>query len=303
MKLSLLQCGVELQSKQRAARGDHEAAREAAGKAALLRAKKLLSTGWAARLCCEQRGHLAAVSSRLLGVRQRVQAVGSARKCARERATRERSGSQSSSVCLCGHSPKGAIARVLGPTQWSSIGGCCSRPRTNAEMIWCKCSRPMGQRTFGVRMRGVITSQVIQNLGIPAETQESRNKKVCVPRRLSVGHRREKLSDWLFSSTILMYALYPSGCRERLPYRNAPCELENLNLSRFTRNVSTSSEASRHHICAIRAFETFDIGSRRLKSTVCLGILLELLRIWCCRAQLLSLGWSPHVHFACACCM
>jgi len=115
---------AELQSKQRAAYGDDEAAREAAGKAALLRAKKLLSTGWAARLCCEQRGRLAAVSSRLRGVRQRVQAVGSARECARERATRERSWSQSSSVCVCGHSPSwGAIARVLGPTQWSSIGG------------------------------------------------------------------------------------------------------------------------------------------------------------------------------------
>ena len=81
---------AELQSKQRAAYGDDEAAREAAGKAALLRAKKLLSPGWAARLCCEQRGRLAAVSSRLRGVRQRVQAVGSARECARERATRER---------------------------------------------------------------------------------------------------------------------------------------------------------------------------------------------------------------------
>ena len=117
------------------------------------RTKEALSTGWAARLCCEQRGRLAAVSSQPRGVRQRVQAVGSARECARERATRERSGSQSSSVYACGHSPRGAIARVLGPTQWSSIGGCCSRPRTNAEMIWCKCSRPMGQRTFGVRMR------------------------------------------------------------------------------------------------------------------------------------------------------
>ena len=41
---------AELQSKQRAAYGDDEAAREAAGKAALLRAKKSLSTGWAARL-------------------------------------------------------------------------------------------------------------------------------------------------------------------------------------------------------------------------------------------------------------
>ena len=44
---------AELQSKQRAAYGDDEAAREAAGKAALLRAKKSLSTGWAARFCCE----------------------------------------------------------------------------------------------------------------------------------------------------------------------------------------------------------------------------------------------------------
>ena len=50
----------ELQSKHRAAYGDDEAAREAAGKAALLRAKESLSTGWAARLCCEQRGRVAA---------------------------------------------------------------------------------------------------------------------------------------------------------------------------------------------------------------------------------------------------
>ena len=141
---------AELQSKQRAAYGDDEVAREAAGKAALLRAKKSLSTGWAARLCCEQRGRLAAVSSRLLGVRQRVQAVGSVRKCARERATRERSGTQSSSVCLCGHSFKGAIARVLGPTQWSSIGGCCSRPRTNAEIIGVNARVPWANALLGV---------------------------------------------------------------------------------------------------------------------------------------------------------
>ena len=81
---------AELQSKQRAAYGDDEAAREAAGKAALLRAKESLSTGWRARLCYTQRVRLAAVSSRLRGVHQRVQAVGSARECARERATRER---------------------------------------------------------------------------------------------------------------------------------------------------------------------------------------------------------------------
>ena len=66
----------------------------------------------------------------------------------------------------------------------------------NARVPWANALLGLGQRTFGVRMRGVITSQVIQNLGIPAETQESRNKKVCVPRRLSVGHRREKLFDW-----------------------------------------------------------------------------------------------------------
>ena len=46
---------AELQSKHRAAYGDDEEAREAAGRAALLRAKESLSTGWAARLCCEQR--------------------------------------------------------------------------------------------------------------------------------------------------------------------------------------------------------------------------------------------------------
>ena len=117
------------------------------------RAKEALSTGWDARLCCKQRGRLAAVFSQFRGVRQRVQAVGSARKCARERATRERSGSQSSSVCLCGHSPKGAIARVLGPTQWSSIGGCCSRPRTNAEIIGVNARVPWANALLGVRMR------------------------------------------------------------------------------------------------------------------------------------------------------
>ena len=41
---------AELQSKQCAAYGDDEAAREAAGKAALLRSKESLSTGWRARL-------------------------------------------------------------------------------------------------------------------------------------------------------------------------------------------------------------------------------------------------------------
>ena len=94
---------AELQSKQRAAYGDDEAAREAAGKAALLRAKKSLSTGWAARLCCEQRGRLAAVSSRLRGVRQTPASSsrwGSARVCARERATR-REVRVSEFQCVC----------------------------------------------------------------------------------------------------------------------------------------------------------------------------------------------------------
>ena len=79
---ALQEDGAELQSKQRAVYGDDEAAREAAGKAAfrLLRAKESLSTGWRARLCYTQRVRLAAVSSRLRGVRQRVQAVGSARE-------------------------------------------------------------------------------------------------------------------------------------------------------------------------------------------------------------------------------
>ena len=49
------------------------------------------------------------VSSQPRGVRQRVQAVGSARECARERATRERSGSQSSSVYACGSYPLALI--------------------------------------------------------------------------------------------------------------------------------------------------------------------------------------------------
>ena len=119
----------ELQSKHRAAYGDDEAAREAAGKAALLRAKESLSTGWAARLCCEQRGRLAAARlPQLRGVRQRVLAVESARECAPERAARDSSRFQSASVCVCGHRR-----------------GACSRPRTNATVIVEKlsaCPRP-----------------------------------------------------------------------------------------------------------------------------------------------------------------
>ena len=68
-----LRAYAELQRKHRAAYGDNEEAREAAGKAALLRAKALHSPGWAARLRCEERGRLAAASvRRLRGVRQQV---------------------------------------------------------------------------------------------------------------------------------------------------------------------------------------------------------------------------------------
>jgi len=71
-----LRAYAELQRKHRAAYGDWEEAREAAGKAALLRAKALHSPGWAARLRCEERGRLAAASvRRLRGVRQQVHRV------------------------------------------------------------------------------------------------------------------------------------------------------------------------------------------------------------------------------------
>ena len=103
----------ELQSKHRAAYGDDEAAREAAGKVALLRAKESLSTGWAARLCCEQRGRLAAARlPQLRGVRQRVQAVDLARECAPERATRERDQGFRLPVCAC-HGTYGYTAQAL----------------------------------------------------------------------------------------------------------------------------------------------------------------------------------------------
>ena len=75
-ELEGLRAYAELQRKHRAAYGDNEEAREAAGKAALLRAKALHSPGWAARLRCEERGRLAAASvRRLRGVRQQVHRV------------------------------------------------------------------------------------------------------------------------------------------------------------------------------------------------------------------------------------
>ena len=56
---------AELQSKHRATYGDDEEAREAAGKAALLRAKESLSTGWAARLATWREAVLAVRAPRL----------------------------------------------------------------------------------------------------------------------------------------------------------------------------------------------------------------------------------------------
>ena len=130
---------AELQSKHRAAYGDDEEAREAAGRAALLRAKESLSTGWAVRLGCEQRGRLAAaVQRQLRGVRQRVQTVVSARECARERATRKRSRFHSASVCVCGHRTN---AIVIGQSLLASPD-----QRRNS---WGVCSRHSDQRTFG----------------------------------------------------------------------------------------------------------------------------------------------------------
>ena len=124
-----------------------EAAREAAGKAALLRAKESLSTGWAARLCCEQRGRLAAARlPQLRGVRQRVLAVESARECAPERAARECSRFQSASVCVCGHS--------------RASRGACSRPRTNATVSACSRLRTNAE-IAGVNARVPWTNAIL----------------------------------------------------------------------------------------------------------------------------------------------
>ena len=98
-----LRAYAELQRKHRDAYGDNEEAREAAGKAALLRAKALHSPGWAARLRCEERGRLAAASvRRLRGVRQQVHRAQARESHGpwRER-ERERSRLQSVSVSWC----------------------------------------------------------------------------------------------------------------------------------------------------------------------------------------------------------
>lgn len=135
------QCAyAELQRKHRAAYGDNEEAREAAGKAALLRAKALHSPGWAARLRCEERGRLAAASvRRLRGVRQQVH-----RARAREshgpwrKRERERPRLQSVSVSWClpvsvrTSAWVGAVFARVHKDQ--RIGRYCQRLRTRAKV-------------------------------------------------------------------------------------------------------------------------------------------------------------------------
>ena len=81
-------------------RGDHEAAREATGKAASLRAKESLSTGWAARLCCEQRVRLAAVLASSVACASEFKPLARS-ESAREREPRERGPGLRVPVCVC----------------------------------------------------------------------------------------------------------------------------------------------------------------------------------------------------------
>ena len=124
-----LRAYAELQRKHRAAYGDNEEAREAAGKAALLRAKALLSSAWVARLRCEERGRLAAAGRlvaapvrRFRGVRQQVHRV-RARESLEPWRKRERESSSLScvSVSWCGVCP-----RPYGPAHGRC--GVCPRP-------------------------------------------------------------------------------------------------------------------------------------------------------------------------------
>lgn len=124
-----LRAYAELQRKHRAAYGDNEEAREAAGKAALLRAKALLSSAWVARLRCEERGRLAAAGRlvaapvrRFRGVRQQVHRV-RARESLEPWRKRERESSSLSSVSVswCGVCP-----RPYGPAHGRC--GVCPRP-------------------------------------------------------------------------------------------------------------------------------------------------------------------------------
>eukprot|EP00964_Phaeocystis_antarctica_P040573 scaffold23199_cov69-Phaeocystis_antarctica.AAC.1 len=90
--------------------------------AALLRAKDSLSTGWRARLCCKQRGRLAAASSQLRGLCQLARP-----ESARERKPRTRG--PGLRVCVCGHSPtRGACARVLEPFDFYLCKRTSTRP-------------------------------------------------------------------------------------------------------------------------------------------------------------------------------
>ena len=84
--------------------GDDDAAREAAGSAAMLRAKELLQSGSTWRKSAKL------MPRKLIGVRERVHTVGSARKCARDSRVRV-SVFQSVGVCAAI-----GYARVLGPT-------------------------------------------------------------------------------------------------------------------------------------------------------------------------------------------
>jgi hypothetical protein len=95
---------AELQSKHRATYGDDEEAREAAGKAALLRAKESLSTGWAVRLGCEQRGRLAAAvgcSASSVACASEFKPLYRRESAVREREPRERGQGFRVPVCGC----------------------------------------------------------------------------------------------------------------------------------------------------------------------------------------------------------
>jgi hypothetical protein len=95
---------AELQSKNRATYGDDEEAREADGRAALLRAKESLSSGWAVRLGCEQRGRLAAAVQRHSSVACASRFKPLYRResdCVREREPRERGQGFRVPVCAC----------------------------------------------------------------------------------------------------------------------------------------------------------------------------------------------------------
>ena len=135
-----LRAYAELQRKHRDAYGDNEEAREAAGKAALLRAKALHSPGWAARLRCEERGRLAAASvRRLRGVRQQVHRAQARESHGpwRER-ERERSRLQSVSVSWCllvSERTSAWVGAVFARVHKDQrMGRCCQRLRTRAKV-------------------------------------------------------------------------------------------------------------------------------------------------------------------------